>query len=636
MVDFKDFSGDDFFVGCNYWSSHAGTYMWRNYREDIVEKDFAALNRNHVQVIRMFPLWPDFQPIHMHAKWANLPCDMRFEDQALPDTEAGRAGVDETMVEHFRNFCDLATKYNLKLVVGLVTGWMSGRMYVPPAFYNVNVLTDPTAIKWQVRMVRYLVKSMKHHPAIMAWDLGNECNCMGSVTTAEEAWVWSNAVTAAIKIEDPVRPVVSGMHSLVCFDNQSKWLIEDQGEITDVLTTHPYPLFTPYCNMDQVNTFRNAFHAVSETKMYGDIGHAVSFIEEAGSLGPTFSSDETAAKYLRNMLWNAYSHNCRGLLWWCANDQTKLEQTPYVWNAMERELGLLDVKHQPKPTLKVMSEFAEIVKKLNLKLPEFRKDAVAVMSQDQDNWGVGYATFLLAKKAGFDIEYQTCTQPIRDAKLYLLPSVRETRVIPRERYYELLSKVEAGATLLVTSDGGSLQPLGEVFGMDIVYREKAVDPLTVTGNGYEFTCKSEFRVHLKANRARVLAVDQNQQPVLTIADYGKGRVLFCSVPLEHIAVNTLRAFLPGAPAFYKIYAEAAAQAGIHRNVTRANDQITLTEHVFGNDKLIVIAVNNTPETVVEKFTSQWRLNGVLYGKMLPDESVEIAGNSAAVLQYVRG
>jgi hypothetical protein len=37
------------------------------------------------------------------------------------------------MIGRFREMCALAEKHDLKLVVGLITGWMSGRLFVPPA-----------------------------------------------------------------------------------------------------------------------------------------------------------------------------------------------------------------------------------------------------------------------------------------------------------------------------------------------------------------------------------------------------------------------------------------------------------------------------------------------------------------------
>ena len=275
-------SGKPFFVGCNYWARHAGTLMWRNWDAASVEADLAALSRAGVQVIRAFPLWTDFQPLTAHTTWAQTFVEMRFGEEPLPDTPAGRAGVDEVMIDRFRRFAELAEQYGIKLIVGLLTGWMSGRMHVPPAFERINVLTDPQAIRWQVRFVRYFVETLKDCAAIAAWDLGNECNCMGIVKSTDEFWNWCNAISSAIRLADPDRPVVSGMHSLLCEDRPERHiLIDDQAETTDILCTHPYPLFTPHCRIDPVNTMRNAFHAAAETRLYGDVGGVPAFVEEA-------------------------------------------------------------------------------------------------------------------------------------------------------------------------------------------------------------------------------------------------------------------------------------------------------------------------------------------------------------------
>ncbi len=32
-----------FSVGCNYWASHAGTNMWRDWREDVVDADLREI-----------------------------------------------------------------------------------------------------------------------------------------------------------------------------------------------------------------------------------------------------------------------------------------------------------------------------------------------------------------------------------------------------------------------------------------------------------------------------------------------------------------------------------------------------------------------------------------------------------------
>ena len=57
------FASGEFFVGCNYWAKNAGMYMWRRWRPDVVEQEVAELAKNGVEVMRVFPLWPDFQPL---------------------------------------------------------------------------------------------------------------------------------------------------------------------------------------------------------------------------------------------------------------------------------------------------------------------------------------------------------------------------------------------------------------------------------------------------------------------------------------------------------------------------------------------------------------------------------------------
>lgn len=631
-------SGKPFFVGCNYWASHAGTRMWRNWDAASVEADLAALSKAGVQVIRAFPLWPDFQPLTAHTTWAQTFIEMRFGEEPLPDTPAGRAGVDEVMIERFRCFAELAERYGISLIVGLVTGWMSGRMHVPPAFERVNVLTDAQAIRWQVRFVRYFVETLKDCCAIAAWDLGNECNCMGIVASSDEFWNWCNAISSAIRLADPVRPVVSGMHSLLCEDQPNRHiLISDQAETTDILCTHPYPLFTPHCRIDPVNTMRNAFHAAAETRLYGDVGNVPAFVEEAGSLGPCLSSERVAADYLRNMLWNSYAHDCRGLLWWCGHDQTELPHTPYDWVGMERCLGLLRTDRSPKPVMEELGKFGRMV--AELPLPAFRRDAVCILSQHQDQWGVGYLSFLLAKQAGFDIEFQYADQPLKPSKFYLLPSVTGTWVISRHRWLELLHAVAEGAVLYVSSDNGSLEPFTGPFGVDIEYVAKAAAPGRIVNpaRGLDLSVPAEFLVRYRNRSGEVLAEDGEGNPALVCNRYGRGLLICCNVPLETALVEMPRVFADGKPEYYRVYQLLAELAGVKRNVTRQNPALTLTEHEVDADTLLVVAVNNTPEELADTLHAPgWKLVDAPIGPAPDAEGVlRLPRNTGAVLRYQR-
>ncbi|MBP5300240.1 MAG: hypothetical protein J6Y80_02435, partial [Victivallales bacterium] len=170
-----------FLIGCNYWASHAGTHTWRDWRPEVVADDMRLLEEAGVQVIRVFPLWPDFQPLNMLYTSQGRHQEFRMGEEPLPDTELGRAGVSPEAMEHFKFLCDEAYKHHIQVLVGLITGWMSGRWFVPAPFEEKNVLTDPYVLQWEVRFVRVFVNYFKDHPAIRGWDLGNECNCLAAL-----------------------------------------------------------------------------------------------------------------------------------------------------------------------------------------------------------------------------------------------------------------------------------------------------------------------------------------------------------------------------------------------------------------------------------------------------------------------
>ena len=469
-----------FAIGCNYWASHAGTNMWSDWQPEIVEANFKELAEAGLQVLRVFPLWPDFQPIRQYYTGGGALQEIRLGsqpgEQSLPSNELGRAGVSEVMVERFQVFADLAEKYHLNLLVGLLTGWMSGRLFVPPALESRDVMTDPVALMWETRFVRFFVKRFKEHPAILAWDLGNECNVMGPVPNHQAAYTWTALITGAIRREDATRPIVSGMHSLDEPNASGDWRIQDQAELLDILTTHPYPYWTPYCDQEPVNTIRPLMHSSAQTRWYGDVGQTAAFAEEIGTMGPMIASDALSADFLRTVLFSLWAHDCRGLLWWCAYDQKNLSHPPYDWHAFERELGLFRVSPEgmtsPKPVIAVMKAFRSFLDNLPFnQLPARVVDAICILTENQNQWAAALSSYILAKQAGLDIEFQYTNQPLKPAQIYLVPSISGGGSVSRGFWMDLLAQVEQGATLYLSQKDGILSPFEEIFGLEVISRE---------------------------------------------------------------------------------------------------------------------------------------------------------------------
>ncbi|MBR2873253.1 MAG: hypothetical protein IKB99_07130 [Lentisphaeria bacterium] len=620
------FSGNyPFFVGANYWASHAGTFMWRNWDAEQVEKDFQLLSSNGVEVLRVFPLWSDFQKLTDHCMVQGRHYEYRYGEEPLPATPMGEAAVDPEMMERFHTLCQLAQKYGLKLIVGLLTGWMSGRLYAPQGLEHKNLLTDPDALRWEVKFIRCFVREMKNEPAIAAWDWGNECDCLAPHTDGE-MWVWGTMMTLAIKAEDDSRFVVSGQHE------SQMGPIMNMGDAAEILTTHPYPLFSPHCAVDFIDSFRNAFHAACQTCWVSGIGGRPALVEEIGSFGPTITSERITALYLRNALWNSYAHNCHGLLWWCAHDQTELLQTPYDWNSMDRELGLVKADGTPKASLLEMKQFAETIKGIDL-APR-RIDALFLPCVDGNQWGTAYITFLLAKRAGFDIKYHSGKGTIPEANLYMLPSITGTRILPRHQYLELLERVRKGATLYISSGYSGLQPF-EGFGLEIESIAHADTPGRIIAPelGIDLSINRAFAMRTGACSAEIIAKDENGRAVFTVAKYGKGQLIFLAMPLESSLIDTPRIFEPGAPDYGAVYKVLMKKAGISRAVLSKDPDVTVTEHPEKEGKeLKAVIVNNTPmsKTVELQFTPEYEVGSCVNGTYKCG-TLELLPHSGAIL-----
>ena len=629
-LNFKD--AGTFSIGCNYWASHAGTNMWHDWQPATVAADLEQLSQEAgLQVLRIFPLWPDFQPLNCLKGCHGSRLEMRFGEEPLPQTILGQAGISALMMERFAAVLDEAGRTGFTVIVGLITGWMSGRLYVPPAFENLDVLTDPFAIMWELKFVQAFVNHFKGHPAIAAWELGNECNCLSRVASRDEAYLWTAAIGNAIKAADPARPLISGMHSLSVFPDRNQWTIEDQSATCDFLTTHPYPLFTPHCAIDPIDTLRNGLHATAETRLYGDISGTPCLVEEIGTLGPMICSETVAANYARMSLFSALAHDCRSFIWWCASDQNHLRHAPYDLNPLERELGIFRNDRSAKPIVTTFQEFRAF-NKLLPKLPVRHTEAVCLLTPGgADSWGVAYASFILAKQAGFDLEFQRAGQKLKKAPLYLLPALTGFNSLTKSQGDELLAAVKDGATLYLSLADAILEPFETLTGLKVIRRSTRVGAakfkLEFTGP-VEFACGAGPRLELAATGATVLGREADGNPCFSAFPFGKGVVYFSTIPIESSLIATPGIFhAKDAAPFWRIYRHVATAAMADRALVKDEPCLGITEHHESATHRLAFLINYSPEDRQFAVTLKngWRLAKILWG--VP---AELAGTSLTV------
>lgn len=566
---------EKFLLGCNYWASNGGMRMWEKFSAEVVEKDFRALSACGVDTIRVFPTWNAFQPIEdTKIKWSKF--RYRINDQPL-QTEGG---LDAQQMHNFSVMLALAEKYNLKVIVALITGWMSGGMFVPPFLQGEDLIASPKAIVWECRFIREFIQTFKDNKAIIAWEPGNECNAMSFETKEEQNELWLSAITATIRAADPTRPVYAGMHSLT---STGDWNLFQVGAYTDMQTTHPYPAFTMYCNNEPLTCMRAALHAAAESTYYSSIAKQPCMVEEIGTLGPIRLNEELEAEYFEKALATSYQFGMSGFLWWCAFDQDKFDFAPYDVIAMEQNLGLFKMDRIPKPISKKMKKVREQLEEIGC-LPAPKKRALVILTNSQDEWAVAYGSFMMAIQEGIAVDFAYETQPIGDYDFYILPCLTGSNGLPKCQLESLLEKVKNGAKLLITYHSGYLGRFEELTGLTSCGYEITNKSMRISLQGKAIEVPAIIDLHTKAVTAEVLS-GKKDRTMFSKNAFGKGEIYFLNAPIE---LEYSKAHYPeelGYNAVYAVFFGESEDFHLH------SDKAVITFHEISETKTGVFITN---------------------------------------------
>lgn len=603
---------ENFLLGCNYWDSKSGTDMWKNWDEETVKSDLAALNKCGVSHLRVFPNWRDFQPIRTLHGWAN-----NFKEYAFGENEEYMPpesnGIDPIMITRFRRFAKLASEFGMKLSVSILTGWMSGRMFTPPALEGKNLISDYEVRRWTDKYVKGIVSALKDIENIVIWDIGNECNCLEMVADRHLAYEWTAFVVNAIRAVDNTRPISSGMHGLNT--ESGAWRIEDQGYLCDILCTHPYPSPTIKGDVEPYNGMRTTMLPTAQSEFYSGIGKKPCMIQEQGVFSDTIGNREMAADFLRVNVLSAWANDLSGYLWWCGMDHQMLTQPPYAWGMNERELGLVDKELKAKPVGLQMKELSEALGKMPHKMPK-DTDAVCILPKGE-KYPRAASSYILAKQAGFNIRIENCDGIPSDSKAYILPAIEGWEVTFRRTYDYILDRVEKhGAKLLITYFGGHLTEFERVTGLTSLGMQKGSTHTAEFSFG-KITYTPVRELILESVGAQILATNESGNIVFSKNKLGRGLVYFLNFSPEMVAFEQTNGFNPDLnDPYYMVYKEFAKDL-IENYIVKSNDpQICITQSKNEDGTYIVTAINysNTDRIFSPCIKEGWVLENI-YGEL---------------------
>lgn len=575
----------EFMLGANYWGSKYGTNMWKYWDEESVRKDLQELSKYGVRYLRVFPNWREFQPIHKLCGWCGTEREYRFADDVKADNEFY---LDMEKVGYFRKFCEIAGENNIKLVVALVTGWMSGRLFSPPAIESENHITSHKSLAWQIRYVRGMVRNLKDCPEIAMWDLGNECNNMGKAETNYDAYLWTSTIRNAILSEDSSRKIMSGMHALKL---EGPWSIQDQGELCDILTPHPYPSPTVGGDVDPANTLKTSLVGTAQIELYAGIGGKPAMIQESGTLNNMVGDEEVAADYARISILSGWANGSVGYFWWCAHDQLHLTTPPNSWGMNENELGMLRGDYSPKKVAYAIKEACEAIENMPFgELPEKITDGVCVLSDSLNRYDyVALSAYTLAKQAGLNISFSYCKQPLPDSKLYFVPSLEGWGPLSMDFLYELMEKAEQGATVYISTGSGFVARSEKYFGLGSKGMLETFANVNANFGDFTVPIKYTKKFLMYPITAEVLAKDEDGTVIFSRNKVGKGYVYFLNSPIEKDIARA--SGVHEKYDFYKIYEMVGKEILDAKRVKSRVRDIAVTEHPTHDKSSVIVAVN---------------------------------------------
>jgi endo-1,4-beta-mannosidase len=158
-----------FLLGVNYWPRKSAMYMWQQFDLDEIGEDMARIKALGLDVVRFFLMWDAFQP----------------EPNAM----------DAGALRRFDAVMDLIAGTGLQAMPTLFCGHMSGVNWLPPwtlegetsqaRFRTISrgavvdrsigdFYANPELLRAQVLFARRVGERVREHPALFAWDLGNE------------------------------------------------------------------------------------------------------------------------------------------------------------------------------------------------------------------------------------------------------------------------------------------------------------------------------------------------------------------------------------------------------------------------------------------------------------------------------
>jgi endo-1,4-beta-mannosidase len=347
-----------FLLGINYWPRRSAMYMWQRFNLDEIGEDLAQIKALGLDVVRFFLMWEAFQP--------------------QPNA------MDERALHQFDALMDRIAETGLRAMPTLFCGHMSGVNWLPAwtleretsvgrfrTIANGNVVdraigdfyADAELLRVQVFFAQRVGERVRDHPALFAWDLGNEFSNLRVPATAHDAAEWSARLTEAL-LEASGAGASGGMHG-EDLDHDRRLRPSSIARPWPFAMMHGYSVYSAFAR-DRLDTNVVPFLYQLQQSFSGK---RVLFAELGNPECPpgldrvdgfACLDENELALYARGAIDRLHARGALGAFWWCwaDYDPALAKMPPFDRAPHELRFGVVRSDGTLKPVAQVLAQLA--------------------------------------------------------------------------------------------------------------------------------------------------------------------------------------------------------------------------------------------------------------------------------------
>ncbi|GAA1272767.1 cellulase family glycosylhydrolase [Kitasatospora nipponensis] len=328
--------------GVNYTPTRGWFHHWLDFDLDEVRADLDSVADLGMDHVRVFPLWPVFQP-----------------NRTLIRTRA---------VEQLVQLVDAARERGLDVAVDGLQGHLSSFDFQPAwtlSWHRRNLFTDPDVTTAQARLLQTLARALAERPNFLGMTVGNEINQFSGAPHPDpdliapaQAEEWLRRMLRACEEGAPGRLHLHAEYDAAWYQDGHPFTPAQAARLGAVTAVHSWVFngTAQRYGATGTATTHHAAYLIELSKAWARDPHRPVWLQEVGAPAPCVPAEGAADFATATVAGALDCEDVWGVTWWCSHD---VDRALADFPDLEYSLGLLTNDRRPKPAGRAIARAIE-------------------------------------------------------------------------------------------------------------------------------------------------------------------------------------------------------------------------------------------------------------------------------------